>query len=116
MKSAPHVIAVVQIVSMAGLIWADASRSSHWVIPLIPWLILCMPGIILTLPLFFLMAAAIGGGAHDAISNEVAYAVCLVIPTFLAIGCNYFIFAWLRSRAKPSESPPGDALGDNAEL
>jgi len=93
MKRIAHVISLTQIALAVCMIWADDSGSSIILIPLLPWLILTIPGLLLTMPLFVIAASA-ATGAPDWISAEAAIALMVVIPTALSIAFNYALLAW----------------------
>lgn len=68
-----------------------------WWIPGVPWIIVSILGILLTLPFFFVIGIGAGGAQADWMSDTFIIYLCFVIPTTIAVGANYCI-AWLSRR------------------
>jgi len=104
MKTA-HTISLVQLVLCVLTIWAVACEWSYWWIPGIPWIILDVVGIIIAVPvLYVIRVVGIGAALPDFRGDALIVAgmtVCFVLPTILAVGVNYcFAFS---ERARQEE-------------
>jgi hypothetical protein len=88
-------------------IMAFSKEWALWWIPGIPWIIVSILGILLTLPLAFVISIGAGCAQADWMSDAFIITLCFVIPTTLAVGANYCI-AWLRGRGKDGNKGRGE--------
>jgi uncharacterized membrane protein YcjF (UPF0283 family) len=87
-------IQILRVIAGIASVLIVAVDSPLWWIAIIPWAILCILGIIATLPIFLLIGIGAGAAQADWMSDGFIIVVCFVIPTFLAI----LIAEFLKSR------------------
>ena len=104
MKSKKHIISVIQLLLCICTIWAIETESSFVWLPTIPWLILNFFGIILTLPILFLLGLGIGAAQADWMPDEFIFIVLFIIPTGVSIAFNYFISRKVPNKQSEKES------------
>lgn len=97
-----HILSLTQIITGILMVIAAEADSSLWYIPGVLWLILCVIGVVLTIPLICVIFIAAGGAQVDWMSDTFTIIVFFVIPTTLSVLVNYGIVA-LSMRAEARE-------------
>ena len=87
---------IFRLFTGASLVILIVKDSPYWWFVAIPWMILCIFGVLATLPLFVLVGINAGGAQADWMSDEFIIGLVFVIPTILAIA----IAEWRRARKK----------------
>ena len=87
---------IFRLFTGASLVILIVKDSPYWWFAAIPWMILCIFGILATVPLFVLVGITAGGTHADWMSDEFIIGLVFVIPTILAIA----IAEWRRSRKR----------------
>ena len=87
---------IFRLFTGASLVILIVKDSPYWWFAAIPWVILCIFGILATLPLFVFVGINAGGAQADWMSDEFIIGLVFVIPTILAIA----IAEWRRARKK----------------
>ncbi len=114
MKSTANIFSLSQVVLCVVTIVAISSNWTYWWIPAVPWLFLSIFGVILTMPLFFLIGTFAAPAQADGIPDGVAETIMFVIPTIRAVCVNYCLAALIRRTIARNTAEPvtQDATGD----
>ena len=76
---------VLRLVTGGASVALMEHESAFWWVAVIPWLFLCILGIMATIPLFFFIGAGAGAAQADWMSDEFIIGLVFVLPTFLAV-------------------------------
>jgi hypothetical protein len=86
-----------------------AHESSFCWIAVIPWLFLCLWGIIATLPVVFVIGFLAGAAQADWMSDEFMFGLFFATPTILAIAIAEYVKRRERRMSDASSKPACDS-------
>jgi|688.fasta_scaffold814899_2 cell division protein FtsW (lipid II flippase) len=87
---------IFRLLTGASIVILIVKDSPYWWFAAIPWVILCIFGILATLPLFVFVGINAGGAQADWMSGGFIIGLVFVTPTILAIS----IAEWRRARKR----------------
>ena len=67
-----------------------SAESNLWWLPVLPWAVLCLHGILLTIPLALVAGLGAGAAQADWMSDEWILTLCLIIPTGFSLALSFF--------------------------
>ncbi|MEP4079042.1 hypothetical protein [Haloferula sp.] len=93
-----RVILFMIVVSFA-LLFPESESPLIW-IPVFPWAILCIVGIVCTLPLIVVLFGLAGGAQADWMSDTMAAFVFIVIPTAISVSASELFHTYRQRKSK----------------
>jgi hypothetical protein len=93
------ILQILRVTTCAASIALVSSDSPHWWIAVVPWAMLNIVGIALSLPLVLLVGIGAGAAQADWMSDEFIYTLIFIAPTAFAVAAST-LFKWFRNRKK----------------
>jgi ABC-type uncharacterized transport system permease subunit len=84
------------ILGTASVVLA-ANDSQYWWVAVFPWMLICILGIIATIPILFIVGIGAGATQVDWMSDEFIWGLVLVTPTVLSVTIAHIFKHWLKS-------------------
>jgi len=106
MKKMIHIISLAQVTLGVLTALAVSTDISLWWVPGIPWMIISIIGIVLTIPLVMIIGMGAGCAQADWMSDGFIITLCFVIPTTLSVGVNCCCAAWCKLAKKQQPDNP----------
>lgn len=104
-----HLTNIARLALMVSLIIAINYDWSLWWVLGVPWVILCLAGIILTIPFFLVIGLAAGAAQADWMSDSFIIMLAFVTPTGLSI------FAHSAYKRFVSRNPKDESSGATSD-
>ena len=116
MKKKIHIISLAQVALGALTIVAVLAESFLWWLPGVPWIIISIIGIVLTIPLFIVIGIGAGCAQADWMSDGFIITLCFIIPTSLAVGANYCHAALAKRKTQKEPDGSGEQINSGDSL
>ena len=90
---------VVRVLAALAAVWLGSIESPLFYLALSIWLVLCVFGVLATVPVVMVIGIGAGAAQADGMSDEFAIGLVFVLPTILAIVIAE-LFLWWRAGAR----------------
>ena len=94
-----YIIQILRVATCVLTLVLVQNELSLWWVAAIPWAVLNIVGILLSIPILLIIGAGAGAAQADWMSDEFIFTVLFIIPTVLAISASS-LFMWLKTKRK----------------